>query len=65
MVDWKAYWGAVGVGGLLVIGILFFFFPEPITSLIGMILILVAALIWLAGWVKGDRREGGTTIIER
>ena len=62
MASWKKYWGAIGVGGLLVIGVLFFLFPEPITSFLGIILVLVAALIWLAGWYR-DRSapEGRST----
>lgn len=50
--DWEAYWSAIGVSGLLIIGVLLFFFPEPLTSFLGIILILVAALIWLAGWYR-------------
>jgi hypothetical protein len=54
MVDWKKYWSAIGVGGLLVIGTLFFLFPEPLTSVLGIALVLVAAGIWLAGWYHGE-----------
>lgn len=57
MVSWKKYWSAIGVGGLIAIGALFFFFPEPVTSFFGIVLILVAAVIWLAGWY----RDRGTT----
>lgn len=64
MVNWKAYWSAIGVGGLLIIGVLFFFFPEPVTSVLGIALILVAAFIWLAGWVKGDRPTERHTVVE-
>lgn len=60
MVSWEKYWSAVGVGGLIVIGALLFFFPEPMTSLLGIILILTAALIWLAGWY----RERNTQTVE-
>lgn len=54
MVDWKKYWAAVGVGELIVIGALLFFFPEPTTSILGIILIGTAVLVWLAGWYRGD-----------
>lgn len=60
MVDWKKYWSGVGVGGLLVIGTLFFLFPEPLTSVLGIALVLVAAGIWLAGWYRGDSSEERT-----
>lgn len=56
MVDWEKYWSAIGVGGLLIVGVLFFFFPEPLTSMLGIILVLLAALIWLAGWYR-DRAK--------
>lgn len=61
MVDWKTYWSAIGVGGLLVIGLLFFLFPEPVTSVIGITLIIVAVFIWLSGWVKGERPSERTS----
>lgn len=66
MVDWNRYWGAIGVGGLLVIGTLFFLFPEPLTSFIGIALVLVAAGIWLAGWYRerSERREQTVTVEE-
>lgn len=57
MVDWKKYWGAIGVVELLVIGAVLFFFPEPATSFVGMVLILVAAITWLAGWYGTSDRE--------
>lgn len=56
MVDWETYWSAIGVSGLLVIGVLFFLFPEPLTSFLGIILVLLAAVIWLAGWYR-ERNE--------
>lgn len=59
MVDWTRYWGAVGVTELLVIGALLFFFPEPATSFAGMVLILVAAIVWLAGWYGAHEKETG------
>jgi len=67
MVDWEKYWGAVGVSGLLVIGTLFFLFPEPLTSVIGIALVLVAAGIWLAGWYRerAGSRERTTTEEQR
>lgn len=56
MVSWGKYWGAIGVAELLVIGTLFFLFPEPITSVLGMTLIVIAAGVWLAGWYR-ERSE--------
>lgn len=57
--DWETYWSAIGVSGLLIIGVLLFFFPEPLTSFLGIVLILIAALIWLAGWFRerGESEE--------
>ena len=53
MVRWRSYWGAIGVGELLVLGTLFFLFPEPITSVLGITLVAVAAAVWVAGWYRG------------
>ena len=64
MVDWERYWSAIGVGGLLVIGTLFFLFPEPLTSLIGIALVLVAAGIWLAGWYRERSEPRERTVVE-
>lgn len=66
MVDWEKYWSAIGIGGLLVIGTLFFLFPEPLTSVLGIALVLVAAGIWLAGWYRerSDARERTGTRVE-
>ncbi|MFC6824899.1 hypothetical protein [Halopelagius fulvigenes] len=58
MVDWKKYWAAIGVGELIVIGALLFFFPEPTTSIIGIALIATAVVVWLAGWLRGDDNDG-------
>lgn len=63
MVSWKKYWSGVGVSGLIVIGALLFFFPEPLTSFLGVVLILTAALIWLAGWYR-DRSTTTTDYAE-
>lgn len=40
--------GGISVGLLLIIGVVLFFFPEPITSTIGIILIAVAVIAWAA-----------------
>ena len=61
MVSWPSYWGAIGVAELLVIGTLFFLFPEPVTSVLGMALIAVAAAVWVAGWYRGDRGDHDRT----
>jgi drug/metabolite transporter (DMT)-like permease len=53
MVRWSRYWGAIGVAELLVLGTLFFLFPEPLTSLVGIALVLTAAAVWVAGWYRG------------
>lgn len=41
-----------GLGGLLVIvGIILFLIPEPATSAVGMTLVVIGALVWLASWL--------------
>jgi hypothetical protein len=57
MADWSKYWGAIGVTELLVIGTLLFLFPEPMTSVLGITLVLLAAGVWIAGWYRGVRDE--------
>lgn len=46
----REWWDALGVGGVIIIGLALFFFPEPVTSVIGILVIVVAALLWLGGW---------------
>jgi len=39
-----------GLGVLLVVvGAVLFFFPEPITSTVGVVLILIGVVVWLLG----------------
>ncbi|MDS0281005.1 hypothetical protein [Haloarcula onubensis] len=64
MVDWESYWSVIGVSGLLVIGTLFFLFPEPLTSVLGIILVLVASGIWLAGWYRDDDEPEDRAVVE-
>lgn len=57
MVDWRRYWAGIGVAELLVIGTLFFLFPEPITSVVGIALVTLAVVVWIAGWYRGDQES--------
>lgn len=41
------WWDALGLAGAIVLGVVLFFFPEPATSVLGAIIIVVAALVWL------------------
>lgn len=38
---------------LIIIGAVLFFFPEPITSAIGIIVLLVGIATWVADWIWG------------
>lgn len=38
---------------LIVVGAILFLIPEPITSLIGAIVILVGAVTWFSDWIWG------------
>ena len=38
---------------LIIIGAVLFFFPEPITSVIGIIVLLVGIATWVADWIWG------------
>ena len=55
MANMRQWWDALGVGGVIIIGLALFFFPEPVTSFIGIIIILVAVLIWLGGWYNNRK----------
>ncbi|QLG28643.1 hypothetical protein HUG10_14300 [Halorarum halophilum] len=65
MVNWRKYWAAIGVAELLILGTLFFLFPEPITSVLGIALVLLAAGVWIAGWYRGDRESPERSETER
>lgn len=53
----QKWWDALGVGGMIIIGLVLFFFPEPVTSLIGVTIIMIAGLVWLAGWFLGRNSD--------
>lgn len=36
---------------LVVIGAVLFLIPEPITSVVGAIVVLVGAVTWFSGWI--------------
>ena len=38
---------------LIIIGFILFIFPEPITSLIGIIVLIVGIATWIADWIWG------------
>lgn len=38
-----------GAESSIPIGLVLFFFPEPVTSVIGITIIVIAGIIWLAG----------------
>lgn len=57
MVSFQKWWDALGVGGIIIIGLALFFFPEPVTSVIGITIIVIAGIIWLAGWYKGRNSD--------
>lgn len=61
MASMRQWWDALGVGGVLIIGLALFFFPEPVTSLIGIIIIIAAALIWLGGWYTNRKSRNPAT----
>jgi len=41
------WWDSLGLAGAVILGVVLFFFPEPATSVLGTIIIVAAALIWL------------------
>ena len=61
MVDFQKWWDALGIGGVIIVGLVLFFFPEPVTSVVGISIIAVAAIIWLAGWYRGRNSDNDST----
>lgn len=53
----QKWWDTLGVGGIIIIGLALFFFPEPVTSIIGITIIMITSLIWLAGWFLGRNSD--------
>lgn len=51
---------ALGAGAIVILGIVLLVFPEPSTSIVGGVLIVVGLGLWLLGWrrSKSDSREG-------
>ncbi|MFB6141397.1 MAG: hypothetical protein ABEJ26_13300 [Halosimplex sp.] len=52
MASLQEYWEQVGVGGALLVGVLLFFVPEPVTSFVGVLVIMTACVVWLANWER-------------
>ncbi|WP_167837273.1 hypothetical protein [Halosimplex halophilum] len=52
MATLQEYWEQVGVGGLILVGVLLFFVPEPTTSFLGIVVLMIASVIWLANWER-------------
>ncbi len=57
--NWGQRLEGIGAGWIILLGVLFFFFPEPVTSFWGAILILIGVGIFLVGWWR-DRQESET-----
>lgn len=38
---------------LIIIGAILFFFPEPITSVIGIVVLIVGVATWVSDWIWG------------
>lgn len=47
MANTDTWWDALGVSGAVILGLVLFFFPEPATTVLGVIIIVAAALVWL------------------
>ncbi|QPV65190.1 hypothetical protein I7X12_19270 [Halosimplex litoreum] len=53
----EKWWEAIGVSGAIILGLVLFFFPEPATSVLGVIIIVAAAFVWLAVDIRQERRH--------
>lgn len=45
-------WSLTLIGTVLVVGVALFFFPEPATSMLGVVLIALAVIAWVAHAVR-------------
>jgi drug/metabolite transporter (DMT)-like permease len=50
------WWDALGVAGTILLGVVLLFFPEPATSVLGVIIIIAAALVWLGIDLRQEMR---------
>ena len=48
---------AIGAGAVIVLGLVLLFFPEPSTSVVGGLMVLIGLGIWVTQWRK-MKREG-------
>jgi hypothetical protein len=62
MAGLREWWDPLGVGGVIIVGLALFFLPEPVTSVVGIVIILIAAVVWLAGWYAADDSDDDTGI---
>jgi UPF0716 family protein affecting phage T7 exclusion len=46
----REYLGEMTGGWIIVLGVLLLLFPEPITSVIGVFVILLGVGVWIAAW---------------
>lgn len=53
----QPWWNIIGVGGAILLGLVLLFFPEPATSVLGVIIIVAAALIWLGVDLRQESRH--------
>ncbi|ELZ26303.1 hypothetical protein C474_21441 [Halogeometricum pallidum JCM 14848] len=60
MPDVGGWLEGISVGWLLLIGLALFFFPEPITSFWGAVIIGIGIVGFFAGWWS-DRQSDSTT----
>lgn len=63
MADWGTWLEGISIGWLFLIGIILFFFPEPVTSFWGAVIIAIGVIGFFVGW-WGDRQSdsGGSTM---
>lgn len=55
--DWLE---GIGAGTVILIGVLLFFIPEPITSFWGALVTLAGIVLYFLGWWK-DRQDGSSS----
>ncbi|RBI59925.1 hypothetical protein DMJ13_19675 [halophilic archaeon] len=60
MANWAEWLEGVSVTWIIVLGVFLFFFPEPISSVVGAILLGIGVVAFFVGWWE-DRQADSTT----
>lgn len=58
MANWGKWLEGISVSWIIIIGVILFFFPEPISSFWGAVLILAGVVAFFVGWWQDRQNQG-------